>query len=518
MMQIDRHFRLVAATATALAMLVSTPTRAVGPPTSTPIKHLVVIYQENVSFDHYFGTYPTAANPTGEPAFHMRPNTPTVNGLTQALLEYNPNATAPFRLPRSRAARCDQDHDYTDEQRAMDHGMMDRFVETLGNGPGKSGNIVCDKKDVMGYFDGNTVTALWNFAQHFSMSDNSFGTGFGPSTPGALNLISANTGNAVDVKTKEVTFDATQNRYTVIGDAQPAYDDCTTRDSVGVLGRNVGDLLTARKITWGFFQGGFNPTVTYNPNQPGSRAVCNAHHTGSDGQMVKDYIPHHQPFQYYKSTSNPHHLPPLSAKIIGHNEDQANHQYDLSAFWDAIQAKNLPAVSFLKAPAYQDGHPRYSDPLAEQEFLVDTINRLQALPAWKDMAIIIAYDDSDGWYDHVMPPIVSRSTTAGDALTAPGACGSAEPGAIQGRCGYGPRLPLLVVSPWAKSNFVDHSTTDQSSVLRFIEDNWYLERIGGGSLDARAGSLENLFDFHHIQLRQLFMDPATGVITTLRGN
>ncbi len=512
MMQPSLRLIAAAAAATALAMLSSSHARAADLPTATPIKHLVVIYQENVSFDHYFATYPKAANPAGEPAFQASPNTPTVNGLSQALLEHNPNSTAPFRLPRSRAATCDQDHEYTAEQQAMDHGLMDKFVETLGNGSDPSGHTVCDRKDVMGYYDGNTVTALWNLAQHFSMSDNSFGTGFGPSTPGALNLISANTSGAIDVKTKEVVFDAATNSYTVIGDAQPAYDDCTTRDSLGMSGRNVGDLLTAQGISWGFFQGGFKPTVAYDPNKPGTKAQCRASHTGSNGLPKDDYIPHHQPFQYYKSTSNPHHLPPLSAKVIGHNEDRANHQYDLSDFWDAAQADNLPAVSFLKAPGYQDGHAGYSDPLVEQAFLVNALNHLQARPEWKDTAVIIAYDDSDGWYDHVMPPIVNRSASAADALSAPGACGTAEPGTASSRCGYGPRLPLLVISPWAKINFVDHGITDQSSILRFIEDNWHLGRIGGGSLDFMAGPLDALFDFRRLHPRRLLLDPATGKI------
>ena len=101
-----------------------------GPATSTPIKHLVVIFQENVSFDHYFGTYPYATNPAGEPGFHAAKNTPTVNGLTQALLQDNPNTANPTRLDRSQALTCDQDHGYTAEQEAFDHGLMDKFVQS----------------------------------------------------------------------------------------------------------------------------------------------------------------------------------------------------------------------------------------------------------------------------------------------------------------------------------------------------------------------------------------------------
>src|SRR5438445_7992596 len=158
----------------------------------------------------------------------------------------------------------------------------------------------------------------------------------------------------------------------------------------------------------------------------------------------------------------------------------------------------MPAVSFLKAPAYQDGHAGYSDPLDEQEFVVSTINRLEKTPFWNDTAVVIAYDDSDGWYDHAMSPIVNQSQDpVNDALDGT-TCGKRPEtayGGYQDRCGYGPRQPLLVVSPWARSNFVDHSTTDQASILKFIEDNWQTGRIGNFSLDVKSGSLSNLFAF-----------------------
>jgi phospholipase C len=271
-------------------------------------------------------------------------------------------------------------------------------------------------------------------------------------------------------------------------------------------GTNVGDLLNAHNITWGWFQGGFRPSSVVN-----GTAVCATSHKNLAGATVTDYIPHHEPFQYYASTANPHHLPPSSTAMIGHT-DQANHQYDLSDFWAAVDAGNTPAVSYLKAAAYQDGHAGYSDPIDEQHFLVDTINRLERSRDWKSTAVVILYDDSDGWYDHVIGPIVSQSNTPDDALTGAGACGTAKPGAYQDRCGYGPRQPLLVVSPFAKRNFVDNTVTDQSSVLRFIEDNWGLGRIGNQSFDALAGPLDNLFDFdqHGAERRELLLDPATG--------
>src|SRR5229473_3287475 len=179
--------------------------------TTTPIKHLVVIFQENVSFDHYFGTYPKAANTSGQP-FHAAGNTPRVNnlantkgaGVTGNLLTNNPNLDAsgnqanPRRLNPANindVLTCDQDHNYNAEQQAFNGGKMDKFVTSVGTGSGTSGTgQPCKASDVMNYYDGNTVTGLWNYAQNFAMSDNSFGTTFGPSSPGAINLVSGDTG------------------------------------------------------------------------------------------------------------------------------------------------------------------------------------------------------------------------------------------------------------------------------------------------------------------------------------
>jgi phospholipase C len=470
--------------------------------TTTPIKHLVVLYQENVSFDHYFGTYPQAANTAGEPRFTARRDTPSVSGLSTPLqAPNNPNSVQPFRLSRAQAQTCDQDHSYTAEQKAFDAGLMDRFVETVGRGTAACSDYGKGKGLVMGYYDGNTVTGLWNYAQHFAMSDNSYSTTFGPSTPGALNLVSGQThGFTPDNDAVPASSG------TVIGDPQPAGDTCDSRDtttSTDPRNKNIGDLLNAGGVSWGWFQGGF--------------ADCAATHTNVGGVTSKDYIPHHEPFQYYASTANLTHTPPSSVAEIGH-AGRANHQYDLTSFWSAVKAHDMPAVSFLKAAAYQDGHAGYSSPLDEQRFVVDTVNRLQQSPEWKSTAVVLAYDDSDGWYDHRMGPIVNQSSDAAhDALTSDGTCGGSSArisGGYQDRCGYGPRQPLLVISPYAKSNFVDHSVTDQTSILRFVEDNWRTGRIGNHSFDEKAGTLANLFTFDDHRgpgtAGTLLLDPATG--------
>jgi phospholipase C len=468
------------------------------------------------------------------------------------LLTANPNGANPRRLDpavTSDVLTCDQDHDYTDEQSAFDNGAMDKFVADTGTGSGNGPTgQPCQASDVMNYYDGNTVTGLWHYAQHFAMSDNSFGTTFGPSSPGAINLVSGDTGG-VSRAIKGAATDGDvvadgKGGYSLISDAQPFYDDCSTRDAAVLSGPNVGDQLNAAGLSWGWFQGGFRPdaaysgavdtTLSYDPESASQVKVsCHASHPvgaalGGTGQWGTkgDYIPHHEPFQYYASTANPHHLAPASLSAIGTDTatpgkfDTANHQYDTSDFDSLVAAIHsgsmpasaLPAVSFLKAPGFEDGHAAYSDPIDEQNFVVDEVNALEQTPDWSSTAVIVAYDDSDGFYDHVFSGVRNPSQTEADTLTGANQCGTGTDylAGEQGRCGLGPRLPLLVISPWAKSNFVAHNVTDQSSITKFIEQNWNLGHIPG-SFATIAGSINNMFDFHHGGSNPvLYLSPVTG--------
>lgn len=302
-------------------------------------------------------------------------------------------------------------------------------------------------------------------------------------------------------------------------DRDPYYDACsanyggTGNQTIAMGGKNIGDLLNADHLTWGWFQGGFAPTSRAANGTP----VCGRTHTNIGGATVTDYVPHREPFQYYPQTANPLHLPPTSTAMIGH-QDRANHQYDLGDFWAAVHTGNMPVVSYLKAGDYQSGHAGSSDPLDEQRFVARTINRLQSLRSWKSTAVIITYDDSDGWSDHQMGPIVNQSQTALDALSATGQC-CASTTAVpttsagqpeQARCGYGPRLPFMVISPFSKANYVSSSVIDQSSVVRFVEDNSRLGTIGNGSADSEAGSILPMLNFDQHPNRPLDLNPATG--------
>ncbi len=602
--------------------------------TATPIKHLVVIFQENVSLDHYFGTYPNAANTDGQP-FLAPAGTPAVDGLKPAtdtsippslrhstdLTANNPNSSLPARLDSSALGlpgspggqlTCDQDHNYSDEQQAFDGGLMNEFVQSVGGTSNPPPGVACHAAAVMDYYDGNTVTGMWNYAKRFAMSDNSFSPTFGPSAPGAVNLVSGNTGNvdtaheanSPSIATQaapnaDLTPDGSVGGYSLTSDAQPYWDDCSTRDAVALKGTNIGDELNSAGLSWGWFQGGFQPTTTFavaapatsHPTQPTSQfipdefsgsftgkvvpahasnqALCDAVHPigvalGYSGaeNYKDDYIPHHEPFQYYASTANPHHLTvPADGSgndtLAGLQEigtdtqhyvsgapqfDTPNHNYDTSDFDQLLAAINagklpataLPAVSFLKAPGYEDGHAQYSDPADEQQFVDREINSLEAGPDWPSTAVVVAYDDSDGWYDHVYSGVTNPSASVADNLTntvlpkgngTSGQCGTETPSfqplaGEQGRCGFGPRQPFLVISPCAASDTVDHNISDLASVPNFIEYNWHLSGIPGSFDQALAATdksehvafdLAGLFDLK-CKTDAVPLDPATGQV------
>ena len=597
-----------------------------GPAAATPIRHLVVIIGENQTFDHYFGTYPNAANTDGQP-FYAAPGTPAVDGLLPAtssslppalqhatdLLTANPNAALPQRLDSSPTGlpgdaggqlTCDQDNHSGPEQAAFDGGKMDSFVQVTGTATGTSDfGAPCQASTVMDYYDGNSVTALWNYAQHFAMSDNSYGTTFGGTAQGHINIVSGDTGGVDMTHTTGKLTIATpsapdaqltpdgQGGYSLTNNANPYWDDCSIKASLAMSGTNIGDELNAAGISWGYFKGGFRPSTSFaqatGGTQPTSdfipdefakstfyqsvphatnQGLCNADHAigaalGGDGQYGynDDLSLNQTPFQFYESTANPHHLSvPTGAdgqdtiaglQEIGHDTQSyvngtpqfntPNHQYDITDFDQLVAAINsgelppsaLPAVSFLQAPTYETGHAADSDPADEQQFLTREINALEQTPDWPHTAVILAWDDSDGWYDHAYSGVTNPSLSVADNLTntifggaTSGQCGPSPQTAAplageQGRCGFGPRLPLLVISPFARHNYVDHDLSDQASITNFIEYNWHLPAIPGSAdqilaaTDSREGipfDLAGLFDLRGPRDQRLFLNPDTG--------
>src|SRR5580704_14468691 len=324
-------------------------------PTKTPIKHLIVVLNENRSFDHYFGTYPNAINPEGEPIFEPAKNTPrNINNLlsSPALLDNNPNANPnvvpsngatvtqpsnganaanPFRLDRTQADTAGQNHSYGPEQKAYDAGKNDLFPLDVGSGTAGAAGAFGTKGQVMGFFDGNTVTAYWNYAQNFAMSDNAWGDTFGPSTPGLLEMFAGNNNGMVPgVGTSGNELADGQGGITLVGDVDPTFDVCSPGTSVSSTAKNIGDLLNAADIPWGSFVGGFNLQTINDNGSTGCSGVngqgvkaANAgrsHVSPVTGRTVNDYVQHHIWFQYFTSTANPTHLRPTSTASIGYTE------------------------------------------------------------------------------------------------------------------------------------------------------------------------------------------------------
>jgi phospholipase C len=332
--------------------------------TTTPIKHVVVIYDENESFDHYFGTYPYSANTDGtdfcpaagtaglpgstdtvntELAAGLVPDstlgTPitggscsTYSGVTpnpEAVAtppvadptSPNPNEYQPQRIPDTAAVTCDNNHSYTPEEEAEDGGKMDKFVQftsadcTIPGSPNSSPGIGMD------YYDGNSVTGLWNYAQHYAMSDNSWDASFGPTMIGGLNMFGGTTFSTV-----------TGSAY--ISNDNPEFDDIDGQSGI-MGGNNIGTLMNAKNVSWGWFEGGFaNPSQTV---------------TNVDGASQDAFSSIYDNPDWWESTSNADHTAPASPDEIGFN-GPANHQYDLSLFADALNGTGgatLPAVSFL---------------------------------------------------------------------------------------------------------------------------------------------------------------------------
>jgi phospholipase C len=196
---------------------------------------------------------------------------------------------------------------------------MDAFPEFTGAaGPPPSAppSTVETTGLVMGYYDGNTVTALWNYAQHYALNDNSYNTDFGPSTVGALNLISGQTNDVIRTANGPSSdwISDGNGGLTVIGDPDPLGDICSSGDQVQMGGPNIGERLNQAGITWGWFQGGFNPYITNVNGTSGCQRGTTSERTGV---TANDYVPHHEPFQYYASTANPKHLRPTSTQPSG---------------------------------------------------------------------------------------------------------------------------------------------------------------------------------------------------------
>ncbi len=431
------------------------------------IGHFVVIYTENRSFDHIFGLFPGAEGLNSKPArivqvdvegrpLETLPPPPREKRIPEGL------ANAPFALEPYIGAEVktkdDPVHDFYIEQEQIDDGKMDRFVEASNAGA-----------LTMGYYDGSKLKQ-WRLAQEFTLADHFFHAAYGgsflnhfylvcacaPRFPNAPeNLIAKvdetgarlarlpnSPGDTLGspprwVKPGKVTPDFFA--YGTLAPALPVGPE-PARSSAEALppqtSATIGDRLTEKGVSWAWYAGGWAEV------QAGFRG------RGTSGA---GFVTHHSPFLYFENYG------PGKPGRVEHLRDEAD-------FFAASDAGSLPEVSFYKPLAERDGHSAYSSVAAGDEEISQVVERLRKSPNWADMMIIITADENGGYWDHAPPPRIDRF-------------------------GPGARVPAIIVSPFAKKGYVDHTSYDTTSILRTIERRFDLAPLG--TRDAAAADLRN---------------------------
>lgn len=469
------------------------------------VKHVFVLYQENRSFDFYFGTFPGANGIYSKPAA----DTP---GFSQPYIDLDGKTRTlqPFRIgPKEFAADIgDENHSHPSLVAKMDivdgRPKMDRFAmveeqHSLKNGipSTRSWNKALLS---MAHVDGDTIPFLWKWANEFVLCDGIFQIITGPSTPGNLSIIAAQTGVSqwiqhpdearggkyksagVPVLSDENPFwgskwDPTapafrlpynpgdfNERYSQINLTFPTVPFILTGGNMGTVAKSdrdpEGDLGDIKKdvsyltqegktqIPWGWYEEGFD---TEPSNIHSSDPV-------TDQGSHASYVTHHNGPQYFGYIAN---NPQMSKNIHGLDDllkdIDGGKLPDKGVFYMKGGYENIlglhPACPDPKAQKEwvgDDDHPGYSDSQISEALLAEVINRIAKSKYWKDSAIIITWDDSDGLYDHVPPPLSTKGPD-GSYIS------------------DGPRVPMLVISPFVKSHYVFHEPGDQASVVKFVD-------------------------------------------------
>jgi phospholipase C len=456
--QFVRHLRFVVVLGLAFLFVAANITPAAAQSGKTRLKHIIVVYMENWSFDSLYGMFPGAnglANATDAApqvdkdgkVYDVLPaplNSNKKNDKGNALVDDRFPANLPnkpFELDKlvpMADLMGDLVHRYYQEQAQIDGGKMGRFVSA-----GNSGGLV------MGYVD-TTKLPMYKYAQEYTLGDNFFHAAFGGSFLNHFWLVCACTpvfpnapadavaqldANGALVKDGYVTPDgyAINTSYSNFTPhpASVKPDHLVPAQTMP----NIGDRLSEKGISWAWYSGGWNDAIAGKPDPL--------------------FQFHHQPFAFFQN--------------YGDNTDgRKQHLKDETDFFAALSDGSLPAVSFVKPIGEYNEHPGYAALDAGEKYLANLVDTIQKSSVWQDSAIIITYDENGGQWDHVAPPIVDK-------------------------WGPGTRVPLLVISPYAKKGFIDHTQMDTTSILAFIEYQYDLTPLG--DRDAKANNMLTSFDF-----------------------
>lgn len=416
-MKILRKITLsVAAIVVVMATTVSlnvTPQHVVLANGQTPIKHLIVLVDENHSFDNFFGTYPNAKG------FLPLRGTPAVDGIPSSAFVTGKNGKRFYPYLIQSKSVGPLPHGYFEMVGDYNQGRMNGFVienqkyithhpklyKAISKQHGASKNMYMGEP--MGHYDYHLIGPYWDYAQHFTMADHWFQPVFGPTSTNMMYLIAGRAGI---------------NGHNVYYTGKP-YEQFTFR--------NIGDEMTNHQVSWTWYQAGWN----------------------HNRQNITD-----NPLMFFRNYK--------LGKYNKHIKDIRQFNYDLTH-------NRLPSVTFLKPAGNVDEHPGPGSNISKGvKYTVQLVNQIMASKYWDSTAIILTFDESGGWWDHVSPP-QSRH--------------------LDGLKGDGPRIPMILISPYVRMNYVSHQIYNSDSILRFIEYNWHLPALT--SIDAEANNLLPLFDF-----------------------
>jgi phospholipase C len=419
------------------------------------IEHVIVIYQENWSFDGLFGKFPGAnglanagdavrqVDKAGKPLDKLpRPldtsKKPAVPDTRfPAELPVAPYDLTRFVAPGEKTG--DMVHRFYQNQYQIDGGKNDRFVAWSDNGG-----------LVMSYYDA-TDMPLGRLAREYTLADNFFQAAFGGSFLNHFWLVCACTpvwsnppgdkvvtldANGVLIKDNIVTPDgyAVNTAYSV-HQPHPASEADTRKLLPPQTMPTIGDRLTQKGVSWAWYSGGWDDALAGKPD--------------------KTFQFHHQPFAYFAAYGD-------------NTEARQEHLKDEKRFLDDLKGGRLPSVTFIKPLGADNEHPGYANSLQGQQHVADLVKAVKESRYWPKTVVVVTYDENGGRWDHVAPPKVDR-------------------------WGPGTRIPAVIISPYARKGFVDHTFYDTTSILKLIEKRWGIVPLG--SRDAAANDLTNVFDF-----------------------
>jgi acid phosphatase len=492
---------LVIAALAGCATGVPAPVVAVAPPGLNRIENIVVIYAENHSFDNMYGMFPGAngvANATAEQKTQLDhdgkplPHLPPVYGAKGVIDARYPRdlPNGPFRIDAPPInANIGQivpspTHDYY------------RSVEQINSG---KNNMFVAMSDVgawaMGHYDGSSQR-VWQWAREYTLADNFFMGAFGgsfinhqwlicactpvfPDAPaewhvqldehGKLKKKPTSPASVLDGPVQVYRATITPDGYAV-STSQPPYQPSDIPPATGgnpdladpakhplppQTAKTIGDTLSDKGVSWAWYSGAWNAALADGRQDPAAKRKIIYNDT--DGSP--NFQSHHQPFNYFLR-----YAPGTAAR--------AEHLKDGEEFLKAIDSGKLPHVAFYKPPGRLTQHPAYTNIQAGDMHIAELLEHLKKSPQWGQMAVIVTYDENGGYWDHVPPP------------SGPG---------WSDRWGPATRIPAIIISPFARRGYVDHTTMDTTSIAKFITKRFELEPLPG--VRANMGDLTNAFDF-----------------------